>query len=172
MTHVPVLATARLVLREMNRSDAPFILELLNEPAWLRFIGDKGVRDVEGASRYIETGPRTSYAKNGFGLWLVERQGDGLPLGICGLIQRDSLPDVDIGFAFSERFWGQGFAHEAAAAVLAYGRDVLGIGRIVAITDPDNRASIRVLEKIGLRQERTWRDPADDAELLLFAPAG
>lgn len=172
MTRVPVLATARLVLREMDGADAPFILELQSEPAWLRFVGDKGVRNVEDARRYIETGPRASYAKNGFGLWLVESQDDGLPLGICGLIQRDSLPDVDIGFAFSERSWGQGFAHEAAAAVLAYGRDVLGIGRIVAITDPNNRASIRVLEKIGLRIERTWRGPADDAELLLFAPGG
>lgn len=165
-----VLETERLALRRIAIEDAPFILELVNEPAWLQFIGDKGVHCIEDACNYIRSGPMASYVENGFGLWLVEAHEGRVPLGICGLIRRDGLPDVDIGFAFLERHRRRGFAVEAATAVMAYGKSELGLERIVAITDPENHASIRVLEKLGLRFERTLRISADDVELSLFGP--
>jgi RimJ/RimL family protein N-acetyltransferase len=150
-----VCETPRLRLRHVTEGDAPFILELLNDPGWLRFIGDRGVRSLEDARRYIEQGPRKMYADHGFGLFLVERKDDGTPLGLCGLIRRDTLPDVDIGFALAERFRGQNYAYEAAAATLRHAREVLKLGRIVAIAMPENTASTRLLERLGLRFERT-----------------
>lgn len=150
-----VCETPRLRLRHVTEEDAPFILALLNDPGWLRYIGDRGVRTLEDARRYIEQGPRRMYADHGFGLFLVERRDDGAPLGLCGLIRRDTLPDVDIGFALAERFRGQGYAYEAAAATLRHARDVLGLERVVAIALPENVASTRLLERLGLRFEHT-----------------
>jgi RimJ/RimL family protein N-acetyltransferase len=158
------------MLRQMNVNDDQFIFELVNEPAFVRNIGDKGVRTLEDARDYILTGPVASYAKFGFGLYLVELAETGAPIGICGLLKRDSLEDVDIGFAFLEKFWGKGFAYESAAAVMEYGRSVLGINRIVAITSPDNEGSIRVLSKLGLRFERMIRLPGSDEDTRLFVP--
>ena len=149
-----VLETPRLVLRQLAAGDATFILELLNDPTWLRFIGDRGVKTLDEARAYIQNGPVASYAKHGFGLWLVARQADQVSVGICGLIQRDTLEDVDVGFAFLQRFQGQGYGVESAAATLAHGRDRLGLKRIVAVTQPDNAGSIRVLEKLGLCYEK------------------
>jgi RimJ/RimL family protein N-acetyltransferase len=149
-----VLETERLVLRRLVIEDAAFILELLTEPSWLRYIGDKGVRSLADAQTYLVNGPMASYDRFGFGLYCVELKVGGTPIGICGLIKRDSLPDADVGFALLPRFWGQGYATESAAAVLAYGRAALSLPRILAITTPDNHASIRVLETIGLRFER------------------
>lgn len=150
-----VCETPRLRLRHVTDADAPFILELLNDPGWLRFIGDRGVRTLDDARGYIEQGPRRMYADHGFGLFLVERKDDGAPLGLCGLIRRDTLPDVDIGFALAERFRGHGYAYEAAAATLRHARDVVGLERVVAIAMPENVASTRLLERLGLRFERT-----------------
>ena len=146
-----VLETDRLRLRQFRPDDAAFVLELLNEPSWLRFIGDRGVRTLDDARAYIENGPRAMFARHGFSLLLVERKADGAALGMCGLIQRDSLDAPDIGYAFLPRFWGQGYAREAAAAVLAYAHDTLGLPRILAITDPDNATSIKLLESLGMR---------------------
>lgn len=150
---VMVLETDRLFLRHLTPDDDAFILELLNEPGFLQNIGDREVRSLEDAQRYVIDGPAASYAKQGFGLWWVGLKATGEPVGICGLIKRDVLEDPDIGYAFLERFSGRGYASEAGAAVLDYGRRTLGLGRIVAITKPDNDGSIRVLEKIGLRFE-------------------
>ena len=150
-----VLQTARITLRRLTVADASFMRDLVNEPSWIRFIGDRGVRTVEDARAYLVKGPMAMYERCGFGLWLCEARASGEALGICGLIKRDTLEDVDIGFAFLPRFWGQGYAHEAAAAVLDYGREVLELDRIVAITSPDNVPSIRLLEKLGLRLEKT-----------------
>jgi RimJ/RimL family protein N-acetyltransferase len=166
---VIVLETERLLLRRLELSDAPFILELLNEPSFLRFIGDKGVRSLEDAREYLRTGPLASYERFGFGLFLTERREDGVAMGICGLLKRDSLEDVDVGFAFLPGYWGKGYAFESASAVLAYGRKVFGLGRIVAITSPDNTASIRVLEKLGLKFESMIRISEDSPEVRLFA---
>jgi len=164
-----VIATDRLTLRWLSTDDAAFILELLNEPSWLQFIGDKGVRTLDDARDYILKGPMDMYARLGFGLYLTELAEDGVPIGICGLIKRDSLDDVDIGFAFLPRFWAKGYAYEAAAAVVAYGKNVLGLRRIVAITTSDNHRSAKLLEKLGFRVERMIRLANDAQELRLFS---
>jgi RimJ/RimL family protein N-acetyltransferase len=153
----------------MSTDDAEFILELLNEPSFLRFIGDKGVRTLDDARNYILNGPVDMYNRLGFGLYLTELKEGAVPIGICGLIKRDSLEDVDIGFAFLPKFWSKGYAYEAANAVMTYGKTVLGINRIVAITSPDNYASGRLLEKLGLRFERMIHLSQDAAEVRLFA---
>jgi RimJ/RimL family protein N-acetyltransferase len=168
---VKVLETDRLILRRLAVEDSEFILELLNDPSWLRFIGDKGVRTLVDARDYILRGPVAMYERLGFGLYLTELKSGRVPVGLCGLIKRDALEDVDIGFAFLPRFWGKGYAYEAAAAVLAYGRTVLGLGRILAITSADNDSSARLLEKLGLRFEKMVKLPADDEEVRLFTSA-
>lgn len=164
-----VIETPRLVLRQLTPDDAAFILELLNDPTWLRFIGDRGVRTLDEARNYILNGPVASYEKHGFGLWLTLRKADGAPVGICGLLKRDSLEDVDVGFAFLQRFHAQGYASECAAATLEYGRGILGLKRIVAVTSPDNTGSIRVLEKLGLRYEKTVQLSPTALAIKLFA---
>jgi len=163
-----VLETERLVLRKISVDDAEFIIELLNQPSFLRYIGDKEVRNAADAVRYIETGPLASYQRFGFGLYLVELKEPEVSIGICGLLKRDSLPDVDVGFAFLPSYWSQGYAFEAASAVITYGRDVLGLQRIIAITSLDNSASMRLLEKIGLRFERLIKLSEDEPEVRLF----
>lgn len=149
-----VLETERLCIEHLTSKDQAFIFELLNEPAFLDNIGDRGVHSLEDALGYIEKGPRTSYAKNGFGLYKISLKATGEAIGMAGLIKRDSLPDVDIGYAILERFWGQGFAYEAASAIMQEGRTVYGLARIVGIVKPGNTGSIRVLEKLGLRFEK------------------
>lgn len=163
-----VLETERLVLRWLGLEDAAFILELLNEPGWKRFIGDRGVGSLEAARDYIERVPMASYRERGFGLYAVERKSDGLPVGMCGLIKRDGLDDVDVGFALLSRFEGQGYAREAAGATLAYARDVLGHERVVAITAEDNDRSARVLERIGMSYEGKIRLSPDGELLRLY----
>ena len=165
-----VLETDRLIVRRLSPDDAEFILRLLNEPSWLRFIGDKGVRTIEDARAYILRGPVEMYSRLGFGLYLVAIKGGGPPIGICGLIKRDSLEDVDIGFAFLPEYWGRGYAYEAASAVMAYGGNVLGLKRIVAITSVDNDSSARLLEKLGLRFEGMVKLSNDSEEVRLFGP--
>lgn len=166
----PLLETARLKLRRLAHADAPFIVRLLNDASFLRYIGDRGVRTEEDARRYLDRGPLASYRERGFGLYLVAVKESGLPAGICGLLKRDTLPDVDLGFAFLPDFRSLGYATESARAVLEHGR-TLGMGRIVAVTTPDNAGSIRVLQKLGLRAEGTLRLSEGEPELQLFAPA-
>jgi RimJ/RimL family protein N-acetyltransferase len=165
-----VIQTERLVLRQLELNDAEFILELLNEAAFLRFIGDKGVTTLGSAREYILQGPIDSYARHGFGLYAVCLL-DGTPTGICGLVKRDGLADVDVGFAFLSRHCSKGYAAESASAVLVHANTVLRLQRIVAITSPENLSSIAVLEKIGLRFERMIRLAEHGPELKLFGPA-
>jgi RimJ/RimL family protein N-acetyltransferase len=167
---VNVLETDRLMLRKLSVEDAPFILELVNQPAFLRFIGDKGVRTLDDARNYILEGPVDSYDRLGFGLYLVELKESGTAIGMCGLIKRESLEDVDIGYAFLPEFWGKGYAYEAAAAVMALGESAFGLQRIVAVVSTENYSSIKVLEKIGLRFERMIRLFEGDEEIKLFTP--
>lgn len=167
-----VLETARLRLRQLTVDDAAFILRLVNDPSWLQFIGDRGVRNLDDARNYILKGPLASYEKHGFGLWLVERKAGDTPLGMCGLLRRETLPDVDIGFALLPEFCGQGYIAEAGRATLDYGRKTVGLKRIVAITSPDNVGSIKTLEKLGLRFEKMVRPNPADIELKLFATEG
>ena len=164
-----MLETERLTLRELTLDDAAFILRLLNEPSFLRFIGDRGVRTLEDAHAYLLKGPLASYQRFGFGLYLVEAKTEPAPLGICGLIKRDTLPDVDIGYAFLPEFWSKGYAYEASVAVLRDGQERLGLQRIVAIVSPDNDRSINVLSKLGLRFEGMLTWPDDGAEVKLYA---
>jgi [ribosomal protein S5]-alanine N-acetyltransferase len=166
-----ILETERLRLRRLTPDDAPFILELLNDPLFLRFVGDKGVRDRAGAEQYLRQGPMASYAQHGFGLFHVALRDGDVPIGMCGLLKREILQDVDIGFAYLPQFGGQGYATEAAQGVMHYGRTVLGLKRIVAITAPDNEASQNVLKKIGLRYDRTLQLPAYKDDSFLFTPA-
>ena len=163
-----VLATARLVLREFTLDDAPFASSLLQEPSFLRHIGDRGVRTDEEARRWLRDGPLESYRRNGFGLYLTSLAVDATPIGMCGLLKRPVLDDVDIGFAFRPAFWGQGYAFEAASAVMAHGRDVLVLPRIVAIASPDNVRSAKLLERLGLRLERRLQVVGGNRECDLF----
>ncbi|MEH6675893.1 GNAT family N-acetyltransferase [Phenylobacterium sp.] len=146
-----ILETARLRLRAAEAGDAAFVLELLNAPGFVQGIGDRGVRTLDEARAYVETRIVSSYRDHGFGMWVVTPKDDAEPLGLAGLVKREVLPHVDVGYAFLERAWGQGYAQEAAAAVLAYGHGSLGLETIAAIVNPENLASRRVLEKIGLR---------------------
>lgn len=164
-----ILSTERLILRHLRAQDAPFLVELLNEPAFLRFIGDRQVRNPAQARAYLADGPLAMYERRGFGLFRVELRHGRLPIGICGLVQRDWLADIDLGYALLERYWGRGYAHEAAAATLAYARDHLGLRRIVALVQPDNGASIHLLEKLGMKHERTVQAPASATDLHLYA---
>jgi RimJ/RimL family protein N-acetyltransferase len=164
-----ILETQRLTLFELTRADAPFILDLVNQPSFLQFIGDRGVRTLADAEKYIENGPAASYARNGFGLWRVVSKESGEAIGMCGLIKRETLEDVDVGYAFLPQFWGKGYAFEAVQGVLAYAKTRAGLSRVVAIVDPTNQASIRVLEKAGMQFVKMVRLAADDIELKLFA---
>ena len=163
------LRTPRLRLRELTAADAPFILALLNDPAWIRFIGDRGVRSIEDAEAYIDRGPRASYALHGFGLDIVTLTASGTPIGICGLLKRASLPEPDLGFAFLPGYRSQGYAFEAASAVRDFARGNLQLSSLIAIVHPANRASIRLLEKLGFVFERMMTMPGDDHEVKRFA---
>ena len=162
-----VLETARLRLRWFTLEDAPFILRLVNEPAFLRHIGDKQVRDLDDARTYLRTGPLDSYARHGFGLYAMDLKDRNIPVGMCGLLKRETLDDVDVGYAVLSEFRGRGYAREASEAVLQHGRDTFGLGRIVAVTGVDNRRSIRLLEQLGFVFERTIRWP-DGAVVRLY----
>jgi RimJ/RimL family protein N-acetyltransferase len=145
-----ILETTRLTLRTINADDDLFYYELVNDPTWLEHIGDKGIRTVAEARTAILEGPCVMQQRLGHSLYVMERKSDGQPLGLCGLIKRDSLPDVDIGYAIRPAYFGQGYTYEAAAAVVAYARDVLGIKRLMGITNPANTVSINLLAKLGL----------------------
>ena len=164
-----ILETDRLVLRQLHARDAAFILRLVNEPSWLRYIGDKGVRTLRDAEAYIRTGPVDMYQRLGFGLWLIERKPQRTPMGICGLLKRDTLDDVDIGFALLPEYRRTGYAFEAASATMEYAERRLDLSRVVAITTTDNTASHALLEKLGFCFERPVQLTPGDEELKLFA---
>ena len=149
------LETERLLLRPFTTdNDAAFILTLLNEPSFLQYIGDKKVRNLDDARQYLLNGPIASYERNSFGLLCVELKDPLTPIGMCGLLKREELPEPDIGFAFLPDFWNKGYAIEAAAAVMKDARERLKLNRILAIVNPDNYASMKLLERLGLRFER------------------
>jgi [ribosomal protein S5]-alanine N-acetyltransferase len=163
-----IAQTERLLIRQLTVDDAPFILKLVNEPAWLAYIGDKGVRTVEDAVNYILSGPMKSYEANGFGLWLVQLAQSNEPIGMCGLIKRDTLPLPDIGFAFLAAHNSKGYAHEAATAVLDYARNKVGLLHLLAIVNQDNVRSIHLLEKLGFRFERLFTMPGEQQPIRVM----
>lgn len=164
-----VLATDRLMLRRLTLEDASFILELMTEPSWIRFIGDRGVRTSADARAYIRDGPMVMYEAYGFGLYATQRRRDGALLGLCGLIKREALEEADLGFAFLPRYWGQGYAREAATAVLVYAKEKHGLARVLAITALDNQRSIRLLESLGFGFENVIKLSPGDPGTRLFA---
>ena len=165
------LETDRLIIRPITLDDASFILTLLNEPSFLRYIGDKQVRNLEDARQYILNGPVASYERHGFGLCLVELGESHTPVGMCGILKREELPDPDIGFALLPDFWSKGLAFEAAAAVLNDARERLKIERILAITSLDNAASINLLERLGFRFKEIITLTPEREEVRLFVNA-
>lgn len=166
-----MIDTERLTLRPLTVDDAAFYLRLLNEPSFLENIGDKGVRDLEGARAAILAGPVAMQRALGYSLWLVARKEDGAAIGMCGLIKRDTLPDTDIGYAYLPAFWGRGYAWEAASAAMAYGRDVVGLPRLLGIVSPGNVASSELLKKLGMRYvERLALETETDLYRIEFPP--
>ncbi len=163
------IETPRLILRKLGVADAAFILDLLNQESFLRFIGDRGVRSIADAREYIAKGPMASYERFGFGLYLVSLREAGSPVGICGLVKRPGLDDADLGFALLPQHCSRGYAREAAVAVLEHGHRAFGLKRIVAITAPGNFKSIAVLERLGFLFERLVHLAEHDDGLQLFA---
>ena len=165
-----IIETKRLVLRRQTTKDAEFILALMNDPEWIRNIGDRGVHTTEEARAYIRDGAVDMYNKHGFGLYLVELKEDRTPIGICGLVKRDSMDDVDLGFALAPDYRGKGYAREAASATVDYSRAKVGLNRLVAIVSPNNANSKRLLENLGFSFERAIDYPNGD-KVHLFALA-
>jgi RimJ/RimL family protein N-acetyltransferase len=163
-----ILETARLLLRTVEPADAPFYLELVNDPDFLAHIGDRGIRTLDAARAHIENGPMRMQAALGHAIWLVALKDSGTPVGMCGLIKRDTLPEVDLGYAFLPVWRGRGYAFEAARATLDHARDALGMARLLAITSPDNIASGALLEKLGLRFDKIVHLTPEDQGTRLY----
>ena len=163
-----VLETERLSLREVELTDARFMLELLNSPGFLENIGDRGVRNEDQARAYIEERVLGSYRDHGFGMWLAVQKADGAPVGLAGLVRREGLETPDVGYAFIQKVWGRGYAQEAAAAVLAHAQGPMGIPKLAAITTPENFASMAVLRKIGFTYQGMIQLPGIDRESTYF----
>ncbi|CAN5835850.1 GNAT family N-acetyltransferase [soil metagenome] len=178
-----ILETERLILCEIVESDAEFIFDLVNQPSFIKYIGNRGIDSLEKAREVIENRYRASYTEFGYGLYLVELKpefctladvrvsasSENIPVGFCGFVRREGLPDADIGFAFLPQFEKKGYAFESASAVMKYGRKILHLTRVLAITSQDNKSSIRLLEKLGFKFERLIKLPDDTEELNLFA---
>jgi ribosomal-protein-alanine N-acetyltransferase len=165
---LPELETPRLILRRLRFDDAAFVVALLNEPSFIANIGDRGVRSIDDAHRYLREGPMAMYSRHGFGLWLTARKSDGVAVGMCGLLKRDILPDVDLGYAFFPAYWGQGFAHEAAAATVLHAGRNFGLKRLIGVVSENNSGSIRVLEKCGMVFERMFSMSPDEEPVRLY----
>ncbi len=163
-----IIETERLFLRKLTLDDAAFILELLNTATWLQFIGDRNVHTIEEAENYLKNGTLKSYKENGFGFYAVIDKLSGQTIGMCGLIKRDSLPNIDIGFAFLPHLISKGFGYEAASATLDYALNTLKIKRIIAIVDPDNEKSIGLIKKIEMQFEKMIKLENEEKELMLF----
>lgn len=165
---VNVLETERLLLSRLSYDDCDFIVELLNEPAFHRYIGDKEVRSRDDAREYLRKGPIGSYERHGFGMFLVRNKSDNAPMGMCGLVKREEFDAPDVGFAFLRKYWGKGYAAESVIAVLEYGKNILQLPRIIAMADPDNESSIRLLEKLGLEFTGMVRMPGETREINMY----
>jgi len=164
-----VTITERLLVRELSVSDASFILELVNSPSWLKFIGDRGVKNLDDAKSYLKKGPLKSYDDHGFGLYWVGLRESNTPIGMCGVIKRVDFESPDIGFAFLPKYEGKGFGYESASAILDYCKTEFHLKRILGITLEANTASVRLLEKLGLTFEKKFIYESTKEELLMYA---
>jgi ribosomal-protein-alanine N-acetyltransferase len=162
------IETTRLRLRKFTLNDAPFVLGLLNDPSFINNIADRNIRSLEETYGYIQSKILSSYDKNEFGLLLVELKNDHTPIGMCGLIRRDTLDDVDIGFAFLPAYWSKGYAIESALCVKNLAKDLYQLKRLVGITKKKNIASIKTLEKLGMKFEKTLRLPGESVDVELY----
>lgn len=169
MAILPELETERLSLRRLTLEDASFVAALYNEPSFLENIGDRGVRDAEDARRFLREGPLAMYERLGFGLWHVSRRADGVGIGMCGLLKRDALPDADIGYAYFPAYWGQGYACEAVVGTLQHAVRKFALRRVLGVVSRGNTASIRVLEKAGMRFERMHALDPGEPEVCLYS---
>ena len=163
-----IAETERLLMRTLELGDAHFYLELLNTPAFIANIGDRQIRSVQAARESIRNGPLAMQAARGHSIYLVELKADRRPIGMSGLIKRDALDDVDLGYAFLPAYFGMGYAYEAALAVLHHARHQIGLARVLAITSPANEASARVLRKLGMRLEKTVQLTPGEANTRLY----
>lgn len=164
-----LIETPRTVLRDMTADDAPFILDLLNQPTFLRYIGDRQVRTMHDSVQFIETRYRQSYRDHGYGLYIVQLRDTSQPIGMCGFVKRAGLPCADMGFAFLPAFEGHGYASESAIAALQFGRDTLGLGDLLAIAQPDNVRSHRLLQRLGFASTGELTLPGETAPVTVFA---
>lgn len=170
-TELALINTERLSLRPLGLDDASFVLRLLNEPTFIKHITDKGVRDLDGAREYLRSGPLASYAQHGFGLWRVGLLESDTPIGMAGLLKRDYLEFMDIGYALLPEYFGLGYALEMASAVMDYARVELKAKKVLAMVNEGNEPSIRLLGKLGFEADGMVRIPEDDEEVRLFASA-
>lgn len=164
----PILSTSRLHLKPIILEHANFILELVNTPLYLQFIGDRNIRTSEDAKAFITNGPHKSYRENGYGLYCVLLKETAKPIGMCGLLKRDFFADPDIGFAFLPEAMGKGYAQEIAAATLEYAQTTIKLKRVIAFADPENGRSVNLLEKMGMRFQKRFKHPDDGKELVLY----
>ena len=165
------LETERLYLRRVTLDDADLMLAIWNDPAFVRNVGDRGIRTTEQAREAMQAGALKLYADYGYGPYSMVLKSDGSQIGICGLFRRDNLEDPDIGFAVLPDFCSRGYAGEAALAVLKHARDDLGLRKLTAIVSPDNAPSIGLIEKLGLVFERMITMPGDDEAISLYSAA-
>ncbi|MBT2218486.1 GNAT family N-acetyltransferase [Virgibacillus dakarensis] len=163
-----MIKTERLLIRRFTKEDAAFILNLLNDPDWINYIGDKGIKTIEDAEEYIKNSIIKMYDELGFGLYLVALKGSGTPMGMCGLVKRDGLKDVDLGFAFLSDYTGKGYGNESARAVMIYAKEELRLNRLAAITTPSNKASEKLLLKIGFQFDSLTKLFQDADPIKLF----
>ncbi|MDA0679412.1 MAG: GNAT family N-acetyltransferase [Proteobacteria bacterium] len=164
-----MMETERLELAQLSYDDCEFVRDLVNEPSFIRYIGDRGVRSLDDAYEYLRKGPLDSYEKHGYGLYRVCHRCDTTPLGICGLVKRDEFPHPDLGFAFLERHWGRGYAYESSLATLDHARNKLALKHIIAVADGDNEASIKLLRKLGFQFEDMVRMSGESKEICRYA---
>lgn len=164
-----VIDTDRLTLRRFTADDAPFVFALFNDPSFIRFIGDRGVRDSAGARAYIEERFIDAYGTSGIGPFVVVLKATRVSIGFCSLFRRDWLDDVDLGFAFLPPWRRHGYAYEAADALLDYARSALGLQRLVAFSNLDNDASTRLLGRLGFAPAGLIRPPGEAADVQFFS---
>ncbi len=169
MTYTIIIETHRLVLREATVDDAKFMHQILNDPDFIQFVGDRGIKTLDDARTDLENRVIKSYREHGFGFYITCLRGSMIPIGLCGLAKRDFLDDVDVGFAFLPEYRKAGYAYESAAAVIEYAKSRLGLNRIVAMVSPDNGRSIALLEKLGLSYDRPFRHPDDEKDIALYS---
>ncbi|CAN5467528.1 GNAT family N-acetyltransferase [soil metagenome] len=162
------LETTRLILEELNATDGAFMHELLNTDSWKKYIGNRNIHTAEEGSNYITNRIAPSYQTNGFGFYKVRLKENNLPIGICGLVKRDGLEDIDIGFAYLPKYEGKGYGSESSVAIMKFAKNKLNVKTLLAITVSYNLKSITLLEKLGLKFEKTIRLPNDPEELMLF----